>query len=136
MNVLAFTGNLGRDVQTNNVGGTAVANFAVAMKSGFGDKEQTVWVDCALWGKRAEGGLIQYLTKGQQVAVHGEMGTREYQANDGTNRTAITCRVTDVTLIGGKPGGQPQPAPQQQPQQPQQTAPAAAGGAMDDDIPF
>src|SRR5690554_493316 len=151
MNVLAFTGNLGRDVQTNNVGGTAVANFAVTMKSGFGDKEQTVWVDCALWGKRAEGGLIQYLTKGQQVAVHGEMGTREYQANDGTNRTAITCRVTDVTLIGGKAegGGQrPQPAqpaqaaqqqaPAQQAPAPAQQAYSAPSGAMSDDsdIPF
>lgn len=119
MNTLCFTGNLGRDCSTNNVSGTAVVNFAVAMKSGFGDKEQTVWVDCALWGKKAEGRLPEFLTKGQQVAVSGELGTREYQANDGTMKTVITCRVNDVSLIGSKQDGQQPPQPQyQQPQQP------------------
>lgn len=140
MNVMSFTGNLGRDVDVREVSGTSVANFAVAMKSGFGDKAQTIWVDCALWGKRAEGGLTQYLMKGQQVAVTGELGTREYQRNDGSNGFAVTCRVGDVTLIGGKPGSQP--AAPQQPAQPQQQPapapqpPASSGGSMDDDIPF
>lgn len=127
MNVLTFSGNLGRDCNTNNVGGTAVANFAVAVKSGFGENEQTVWVDCALWGKRAEGGLVQYLTKGRQVVVSGEMGTREFE-KDGEKRFVVTCRVSDITLVGkrddaqqghqGGYGGQPrQQQPAQQPQQ-------------------
>ena len=55
MNLFALTGNLGKDCRTNNVNGTAVCNFPVAVKSGYGDKEQTIWLDCALWGKRAEG---------------------------------------------------------------------------------
>ena len=145
MNVLSFTGNLGRDASTNSVNGTAVANFPVAMKAGYGQNEQTVWVDCALWGKRAESGLIQYLTKGKQVAVTGEIGTREYQAKDGTNRTTIICRVNDVTLMGdgGQGGGQQRQAPQQAPPQqadprqthaPQQQDPGAS--QMDDEIPF
>ncbi len=95
MNVFNFTGNLGRDCRTGSAGGTPVCNFAVAVKSGYGHKEQTIWVDCALWGKRAEGGLTQYLAKGQQVAVTGELGTREHEG-----KTYITCRVSDVTLLG------------------------------------
>lgn len=137
MNVFSFNGNLGRDVTTNNVNGTAVANFVVAVKSGFGQNEQTLWVDCALWGQRAEGGLINYLTKGQQVCVTGELGSREYDSN-GETRTALTCRVNDVTLVGGKPeGGQQQPQAQQ-PRQYQQPQQAPAGGMNDfsSDIPF
>lgn len=145
MNVFTFSGNLGRDVKTNNVNGTAVANFVVAVKSGFGDNEQTVWTDCALWGKRAEGGLIQYLTKGQQVVVSGEMGTREYQADDGSMRTVITCRVNDISLVGGRSDAQPaqqgyqQPQQQAQPQQQYQQAPqqpVQQQPSFDSDIPF
>ena len=135
MNVLTITGNLGKDVKVNNVGGSAVANFSVAAKAGYGDKEQTIWVDCALWGKQAESRLIDYLKKGQQVAVSGEMGTRDY---DG--KTYITMRVNSITLVGGRNDSQQQQAqqPQQQQQAPQQSAPnyASAPDMGVDSIPF
>lgn len=126
MNVFTFTGNLGKDCRTGNVGGTAVVNFSVAVKSGYGDKEQTIWVDCALWGKKAEGRLPEYLVKGQQVAVSGEMGTREHEG-----KTYITCRVAELNLVGGKSEGSSgsqqasKPVPQQTP-----------ADDFDDDIPF
>lgn len=133
MNVLTVFGNLGSDVRTNNVGGTAVANFSVAVKSGYGDNEKTIWVDCSLWGKRAESGLIDYLKKGQQVVVSGEMGTREY---DG--KTYITMRVNEVSLAGGRSNGQQaQPAqPVQQTQQGATHGNYASAPDIDDDIPF
>ncbi|MEH6812927.1 MAG: single-stranded DNA-binding protein [Motiliproteus sp.] len=156
MNVLCFTGNLGRDAEANNVNGHAVLNFAVPVKSGFGQNEQTLWVDCALWGKQAEGQLINYLRKGQRVSVSGELGSREYPAQDGTTKTVITCRVNRVGLEGSanpaQQGGQQQqqrqPAQQQQQrpaqqqrqpaqQQQQQRTYAPAGmDDFDDDIPF
>ncbi len=122
MNVFSFTGNLGRDGTTNNVSGTAVLNFAVGVKSGFGDKEQTIWVDCALWGKQAESRLIEYMLKGQRVSVSGELGAREYQANDGTTKTAITCRVNQIGLEGSAQAGGYQQTPHQS--APRQAAPA------------
>jgi single-strand DNA-binding protein len=138
MNVFSATGNLGRDCRTGNVGGTDVCNFTVAVKSGFGDKEQTLWVDCALWGSRASGGLVQYLMKGQQVAVTGELGTREWTDDSGETKTQLTCRVNDVTLIGKRDdsGGQ-QSAPQQSRQQaPQKQPKPQAMDDFDSDIPF
>lgn len=142
MNVFTFSGNLGRDAEVKNLGSTTVCNFSVAVKSGYGDKEKTEWINCALWGKRAEGGLPQYLLKGQTVVVSGELSTREYQANDGTMRTSVEVRVNDVTLAGKRDdlGIQPQAQgyPQQQPQaqqapiQTQATPPAD----YDDSIPF
>lgn len=136
MNVFTFSGNLGNECRSNTVSGQTVVNFSVACKSGFGDKAQTNWIDCALWGKRGES-LQQYLTKGQQVVVSGELGTREH---DG--KTYLTCRVNDVSLVGGKQQGQ-QSAPAQTAQQPRQQAPAQQQRAavepqidFDSDVPF
>lgn len=135
MNVLTVTGNLGQDCRTNQVGGTAVCNFSVAAKSGHGDKEQTIWFDCALWGKRAESRLTDYLKKGQQVAVSGELSTRDH---DG--RTYLQLRVESITLIGGRDrqGGQP-PAQHQPPHAAQQTGQTNGPTSFDDfddEIPF
>lgn len=108
MNVLTFTGNLGKDCQQGTAGNTAVCNFSVAVKSGYGDKEQTIWIDVALWGKQAEGRLPDYLLKGQQVAVSGELGTREHEG-----KTYLTCRANSVSLIGGRDNSQQSHEPTQ-----------------------
>lgn len=118
MNVLTIVGNLGKDAERKNVGQAAVLNFSVAAKSGYSDKEQTIWIDCAIWGKQAEGKIGDYLKKGQQVCVSGEFGTREYEG-----KTYITMRVASITLCGGKDKAV------QAPQQNQQKI-------DDDDIPF
>jgi len=157
MNVLTISGNLGKDAVVRKAGDQSVAGFSIAMKSGYGDKAQTMWVDCSLWGKQAESGLVQYLKKGQFVVLSGEMGTREHEG-----KTYITLRVVSVTL-GGKseashPAQPPAAAPRQQPpagyqpqigqpmrqgyqNQPNPTygqAQQSGGGAPDfeDDIPF
>ena len=136
MNVYCFTGNLGGDVKVNSTGGSTVANFSVAVKSGFGDKAQTMWIACALWGKQAESKLIDYLTKGQQVAITGELSTREH---DG--KTYLQVRVGTIHLVGGKSDGGQQQAPLQKQQAPkrQQQAPSQQSPGFDDDldsIPF
>lgn len=136
MNLFAFTGNIGGDVKVNNAGGTAVANFSVAVKAGYGEKAQTIWIACALWGKQAESKLVDYLVKGQGVAVSGELSTREH---DG--KTYLQVRVGTIDLVGGgKSDGGSQSAPQQSRQAPQQSAhkpqPAPDFDSFDDDIPF
>lgn len=130
MNVFTFTGNLGRDSELRYTqSSTAVLSFSVAASAGYGDKKQTIWVDCSMFGQRAESRIKDYLLKGQQVAVSGELSTREYEG-----KTYIQCRVNDVTLIGKRDDSgshQPRPAARQQP-------PPTSGALMDDDddIPF
>lgn len=128
MNVFTFTGNLGSDCRTGNAGGTAVVNFAVAVKSGWGDKAQTLWIDCALWGKQAESRLPEFLLKGQQVAVSGELGSRDHEG-----KTYLTCRASSVDLIGGKPDA---PSPQSTPVQQATTHASAPVDDFSEDIPF
>lgn len=129
MNLFAATGNLGKDCRKGEAGGTSVLNFSIGVKSGYGDKEQTLWVDCALWGKQAESKLADYLVKGQKVAVTGELGQREH---DGKNY--LTLRVASIDLCGGKSeGGQAAPRSASEPKPAQQQA---AADSFDDDIPF
>ena len=128
MNSFNFTGNLGNDCRTGNAGGTAVVNFSVAVKSGWGDEAKTIWVDVALWGKQAESGLVGYLTKGQQVAVCGELGTREHEG-----KTYLTVRANSVDLIGGKSDSAPSPS---RPVHQAATASPAPSDDFDESIPF
>jgi len=94
------TGRIGKDaVVRNTANGDSVTGFSLAIDSGFGERKQTLWLDCALWGSRGEK-LAEYLVKGAQVHVAGELGQREH---DG--KTYLTCRVSDLRLVGGKPEG-------------------------------
>jgi single-strand DNA-binding protein len=136
MNKFIFTGNLGKDAEVKvTQSGMSVCSFSVAVKSGYGDKEKTTWANCALFGKRAEGQLPQYLKKGTQVCISGQLTVDEWKADDGTTQKSLKVNVDDLDLIGGKSESS---APAQR--QPQQQAPAQGGsGGGDDglnDIPF
>jgi len=131
MNVITFTGNLGKDAEVRYApNGDAIASFSVALTHGYGDKKGTAWLRCSLFGKRAES-LAPYLVKGQLVAISGEFAPREYE-KDGQTRMSLDVRVNDLTLVGGKRDGQQEVRPAQQAQ------PSVGGGLGDfqDDIPF
>lgn len=109
MNNWSITGNVGKDAETRQARDTSVTSWSVAVKSGYGDREQTIWVRCSMWGARGER-IADYIRKGDQIGVTGEMGTQEH---DG--KTYITLKVTDVTLLakrrdGEQPRGQRQPS--------------------------
>lgn len=132
MNLLCMTGNIGGDVKVNNVGGTAVANFSVAMTAGYGDKKSTIWLQASLWGKQAESKLVDYLVKGQQVALTGEFSMREYEG-----KQFPQLRISTIELVGGKKDGAASSAPQQQSRPaPQQSQQAAPPDSFDESIPF
>lgn len=90
-----ITGHLGKDAQLSHThNGTAVCNFSVASTRKRGDKENTTWMSCAIYGRRAEG-VAKYLTKGTKVAVSGEQWTNEGQ--DG--KTWINLDVTELDFM-------------------------------------
>ncbi|MDD5037428.1 MAG: single-stranded DNA-binding protein [Methylococcaceae bacterium] len=103
MNILCFTGNLGKDAETRYTqSGDAVVSFSAACKAGFGDKATTTWLRCSMFGKRGES-VAPYLTKGTLVGVSGEFSAREWKDKDGQKRTSLEVRVNDLTLLGRKP---------------------------------
>jgi len=114
MNVLTGTARLSKDAEVRTTqGGPSVCSFNAAMDSGFGDKKMPVWLRMALWGKRAEGRLPEFLKKGTQISFSGELSVREYEDRDGNKRTSVEVNVASLDLIGGKKEGQ-QPTQQNQ----------------------
>lgn len=125
-NVFSFHGTVGRDAEVRYApSGVAVLNVTVANNVGFGDKQKTNWVRVVLFGKRAEGQLKDYLKKGQQVFVSGELIQDEYKASDGTTKTSLELNANIIDLVGGRKENAPA----------RQAAPKA-DVAYDDDIPF
>ncbi|MFZ2726155.1 MAG: single-stranded DNA-binding protein [Methylococcaceae bacterium] len=141
-NVFAFTGACGRDAEVRySAAGLAILSVTVANNVGFGDKQQTLWIRVTLFGKRAESSLKDYLLKGQQVFVSGELTLNEYKANDGTMKTSLELNANIIDLIGKRndnaQGAMPQATNRARPA----TQPTAASAdnfdaPYDDDIPF
>jgi len=129
-----FAGYLGKSAELKAMpSGDSVANFSIGVNTGTKDKPSTLWVDCALWGKRAEA-LCSYLTKGSAVTVCGDVDIRTYTKTDGTSGASMVCRVDKLTF-GGKSGdgGYQAPTGNNEPRSPR---PAAAKYDMDDPLPF
>lgn len=108
---VTVAGRLGKDAETRQAGNSSVTGFSVAGDTGFGDRKQSHWFNCSLWGKRGEA-MQQYLTKGQEVVVIGEYSEREYNGNKYKE-----LNVLDVKLMGGQSQGQQQNQQQGNPQQ-------------------
>jgi len=128
MNSISISGTLGKDSELRHLAnGDAVCSFSVA--DSMGRDKPTIWWSASLFGKRAEA-LSQYLVKGQQVTVIGNVTEREWTDKQGAPRKSMDVRVSDVALMGGKREGA---APRQA------AKPAAAGSGFDDmdsDIPW
>lgn len=128
MNQAFFVGRLGRDAELRYTGsGKAVSNFSIAVDVGWGDKKHTLWVSCALWEKAAEN-LTQYLTKGKQVAVSGQIDLRTYTNRSEEKQTQLTLNVKEVALCGGGEARQADAAPAERP--------GSSPEISDEDIPF
>tara|TARA_R110002051_G_scaffold325582_2_gene429108 strand:+ start:33892 stop:34317 length:426 start_codon:yes stop_codon:yes gene_type:complete len=134
-------GNLTKDAELRPAGNSQVCGFSVAADTGFGDKKQTMFFSCSLWGNQGAA-LAQYLKKGNPVTVIGEMSEREY---DGKQYKEI--RVNSIKLQGGRNDNQQnnQGYNNQQSDQPQQgfnnqmsQAPRTTmnNAVIDDDCPF
>jgi single-strand DNA-binding protein len=118
--------------------------MAVNRNKKRGDKweDEASFFECAYFGKAAEG-LAQYLTKGKQVAISGEM-RQERWTQDGQNFSRVVVVVSSLSLMGSKDESQNNKSnngnnrPAQQSQQPRNTPPQPAQGpeSFYDDIPF
>ena len=114
MNKLIISGRLTRDAEVRfNTNGTAVLSFSVANNTGYGDNQRTHYFDCAIFGKRAESRLKEYMLKGQQVVVEGEVSLNQYEKKDGTSGASLNVFVNNVELMGGgqQGGGQSMSSP-------------------------
>lgn len=115
MNSITFDGRVVADAELRYTpSGEPVLSVRVASDIGFGDKKTTNWFSCQVWGKRGEA-LQQYLTKGQQVTVYGQLTLREWTDKEGIKRTSPDVRVNELSLQGGKREDSGEPPAQHSP---------------------
>lgn len=147
VNKVILVGNLGRDPESRTFpSGDQVCNLTLATTDTWKDKqtgekkEATEWHRLVFNGRLAEIAQ-QYLRKGAQIYVEGQIRTRKYQDKDGVEKYATDIRVDQMQMLGSKDGGSsdaPAPAPRQQGRAPA-PAPRASSGFDDldsDEPPF
>ena len=145
VNKVILVGNLGRDIELRYTpGGAAVGKLRIATTDTWTDKnsgqrqERTEWHSVDLWGRQAET-LQEYLLKGRQIYVEGNLRTRQWEDRDGNKRYSTEVRAERVVLLGGRGSGAGGGASADR-EAPPERAPAGAGDGKadltEDDIPF
>jgi single-strand DNA-binding protein len=110
LNKVMLIGNLGKDPEVRFTGGgRAVAKFPIATSEQFLDangqrQERTEWHNIVVWGKQAET-CGQYLQKGRQVYIEGQIRTRQYDDKDGNRKYITEINAQRVQFLGGGGGG-------------------------------
>ncbi|WP_187484923.1 single-stranded DNA-binding protein [Pantoea agglomerans] len=113
VNKVILVGNLGQDPEVRYMpNGGAVANITLATSEAWRDKqtgenkEVTEWHRVVLFGKLAEV-AGEYLRKGSQVYIEGQLRTRKWQGTDGQDRytTEVVVNVGGtMQMLGGRGG--------------------------------
>lgn len=82
--------------------GTPVTSFSIGVKRRFAsDKSDFPTIVC--WNKLAEN-CAKYLEKGQQIAVSGELQSRQYEDKNGNKRVAWEVSAEDITFLAKASG--------------------------------
>jgi single-strand DNA-binding protein len=102
MNNVSLIGNLTREPELRSAKGGAVCQLRIAVDNPGRGGEPT-YVDMATFGKHAEA-CAAHLGKGRQVAVSGRLVFREWEARDGSKRSAHEVRGS-VQFLGAKAEG-------------------------------
>ena len=157
INKVILVGNLGQDPEVKYMpSGGAVTNISIATTDSWKDKatgekkENTEWHRVVFFNRLAE--IVgEYLRKGSQVYIEGNLRTRKWQDQNGVDKYTTEIVAREMQMLGGRTGGSSdfnqapqkeagsqgggQKAPQKAPSQ-QNTPPPQNFDNFDDDIPF
>ena len=105
INRVILVGRLTRDAELKYTsGGTAVSKFGLAInrrrKVGDQWEEEPSFFDVVVWGRVAEA-LNQYLVKGKQIGVDGELRQSRWE-QDGQKRSRVEIHANNIQLLGAR----------------------------------
>ena len=158
VNKVILLGNLGADPETRyTASGSAVTNIRMATTDSWRDKqsgerqERTEWHRVVFFGRLAEI-AAEYLRKGSQCYVEGQIRTNKWQGQDGQDRYSTEIIAAEMQLLGGRGSGGGAAPPSRRREEDSGSAwpgggqggsapaaPASSSGPpddFDDDIPF
>jgi len=111
INKVILVGNLGADPETRYTpSGTAVTNIRVATTKAWKDRntgeqqERTEWHRVSMFNRLAEV-AGEYLKKGSQVYIEGELRTNKWQDQQGNDRYTTEIVANEMQMLGGRGGG-------------------------------
>lgn len=105
MNKVVLIGRLTKDPELRYAAGsgTAVCRFTLAVARQF-KKDETDFINCIAFNKPGEA-IAQYVTKGRQLAVIGNIRTGSYDGQDGIKRYTTDILVESFEFIGNSNNG-------------------------------
>jgi single-strand DNA-binding protein len=108
INRVVMTGNLTADPELRSTaGGTSVCSLRIACNTRRKDASSGEWVDkpnyfnVTVWGAQGEN-AARYLSKGRPVAIDGRLEWREWEAQDGSKRSAVDIIADSVQFLGSR----------------------------------
>ena len=153
VNKVILIGNLGRDPEVRNFpNGGKVCNLRIATSENWKDRntgerrEKTEWHSVAIFNEGLVRVAEQYLRKGSEVYLEGQLQTRKWQDQSGNDRysTEVVLQGFGSTLTmldgrgdsggsGGAPGGYDSGYSSPEPAAESSSLPSRD---LDDEIPF
>lgn len=101
MNKVNLIGNLTKDVELrytkNNI---AVASYTIAVNTGYGELQETNYINITTWGKAGEF-VNKYFKKGQAIAISGRLKNKNYESN-GVKHYGMEVVTEDIEFVGSK----------------------------------
>ena len=149
VNKVIIMGNLGKDPEIRNFpNGGRVCNFSVATSESWRDKnsgekqERTQWHNISILSEPLVNIAERFLKKGSKVYLEGQLETRKWQDNSGSDRysTEIVLRPYkgEITLIDNKADSNMtnEPISNKQMDEIQENSVSPNVDDFDDEIPF
>ena len=104
MNKIIISGRLVRDAELGFIGatGTPKISFTLAVERNYQkdkNNKKVDFINCEQLGKHVEN-LCQYVTKGKQILVEGELNIDNYE-KDGEKRSFTKVKVDRLEFLAG-----------------------------------
>jgi single-strand DNA-binding protein len=142
VNKVILVGNLGADPESRSLNnGGEVVNMRVATSESWKDKdgnrkERSEWHSVVIFNEGLAKVAKSYLRKGSKVYLEGQLQTRKWQDQSGTDRYTTEVVLQrfrgELVLLDSKQGG----AEYRGTVEARSTEPASSYADLDDDCPF
>lgn len=100
-------GNIGKDAEVKEFGSKPFIVFNVAVSKKYTDKdgvkkEKTTWISCVKHINGGSNSLLQYLKKGTQVFIRGDVNVKGYLDKEGNYQSSLECNVREIRLLSAR----------------------------------
>ena len=103
INTVAVSGRIVSKPELRSVGADkiSVTTLSVANNIWNGKAEEAHFFDVDVWGKQAES-CCQYLDKGSQVMVQGDLRQNKWETDKGEKRSKVFLKARNVAFVFGE----------------------------------